>query len=333
VQRGDTPYRQFNYKLNENGKLVSYGNAASAYGTDVYARKSVEFIRAASNAKKPFFLFLSLFAPHGPATAAPRHAALFADAKVPRTPSFAEADISDKPSFLRGYGLDAAAIAALDAGYGQRLRALRAVDEAVRKVHDELKATGRLANTYIIFSSDNGYHQGQHKLPPGKQLVYEEDIRQPLLIRGPGVPTRRVVDRLADNADLAPTIAALAGVKVPVAVDGRSLVPLLAAKLPAVSAWRQSLPLARWRIPKVTTDPWPQFTGVRTTRHTWVEWANGERELYDNLADPYQLTNLALKTNLAATRTQLGKLNADLTACRGAGCRTVEDRTVPAAAK
>ena len=344
VQRGETPYRQFDYKLNENGKLVFYGKAATAYGTDVYARKAVEFIQAQAKAGKPFFLFLSLFSPHAPATAAPRHKAMFADAVVPRTPSFAEADISDKPSFLRNSVLDAAAVAALDADYGQRLRSLQAVDEAVRKVHDALKAAGRLDDTYIVFASDNGYHDGQHMQPAGKQLPYEEDIRQPLLIRGPGIPAGRIVDQLVGNADLAPSIAALAGVPLPVPVDGRSFVPLLAAPLPTVPPpavpppavppptdpsavpWRQALPLARWRIPNATSDPWPEFTGVRTAAYTWIEWANGERELYDDNADPYQLSNLAADPALEATRMQLARLNADLKACRGPVCKAVEDR-------
>ncbi|HMR30609.1 MAG TPA: sulfatase [Geminicoccaceae bacterium] len=325
VQRGDTPYRQFKYKLNENGKLVSYGSSSSSYGTDVYTRRSIDFIKASAKAGKPFFLFLSLFAPHTPATAAPRHAGLFADATVPRTPGFMEADVTDKPLFLQYPELDPLGVAALDAAYAQRLRALQAVDEAVGKVYDAVGGVKKLSNTYFVFASDNGYHLGQHRLPAGKQLAIEEDIHLPLLIRGPGVPAGRVDgEHLVGNADLAPTFAEWAGVSVPVTVDGRSLAPLLAATPPAV--WRQSLPLARWRIPTSTTDPWPEFKGVRTTRFSWVEWADGSRELYDNAADPDQLANLAADPALAPARDQLARLVADLGACLGATCRSVEDR-------
>ena len=327
VQRGDVPYRQFNYKLNENGKLVTYRSSANDYGTDVYARKSVEFIESAVKADKSFFLFLSVFAPHDPAASAPRHAKLFPDAGVPRTPSFAEADISDKPSFLRNPSLDTATIAALDAHYARRLRALQAVDEAVRKIYDTLKRLGRVGNTYIVFTSDNGFHLGQHRLQPGKQLAYEEDIRQPLLIRGPGIPAGRTSEHLVGNVDFAPTFVAWAGVTIPGSVDGRSLAPLLGSKPP--STWRQSFPLARWRIPNAANDPWPEFKGTRTTRYTWVEWANGTRELYDNVADPHQLQNLAGKSGYSTLRSQLTKLTVDLAACRGAACRTVENRKAP----
>lgn len=325
VQRGETPYRQFNYKLNENGKLVSYGSSSGSYGTDVYTRRSIDFIKASAKAGKPFFLYLSLFAPHSPATAAPRHAGLFLDGTVPRMPDFMEADVSDKPLFLQYPELDAAGIAALDAAYAQRLRALQAVDEAVGKIYGALRSAGKLANTYIVFASDNGYHLGQHRLPAGKQLAIEEDIHMPLLIRGPGVPAGRVdSEHLVGNADLAPTFAGWAKVNVPVTIDGRSLAPLLKSTPPA--SWRTSLPLARWRIPTVANDPWPEYRGVRTTRYSWVEWADGSRELYDNATDPYQLSNLAADPSLAAAREQLARLAADFAACKGATCRSVEDR-------
>lgn len=327
VQRGDAPYRQFNYNLNVNGSIVRFGSSPAAYGTDVYAGKATEFIRQAATARRDFFLFLSLFAPHSPSTAAPRHAGLFKDATVPRIPSFAEADISDKPSFLRRSRLDRAAVAALDQEHGQRLRALQAVDEAVRSIHDTLRATGRLDDTYIVFASDNGYHAGHHQQPAGKQLAYEEDIRVPLLIRGPGVaPGRADAKHMVGNIDLAPTIAQLAGLPSLPNVDGRSLVGLLGTLAPRPAAWRQSMKIARWQIPSGKGDAMPAFRGVRTGRYTWVEWGNGERELYDNLRDPYQLTNLAGDPASAGRRTLLARLAADLAACAGATCRKVEDR-------
>jgi len=245
---------------------------------------------------------------------------------VPRTPSFAEADVTDKPAFLRYPKLSTAAIATLDRNYGQRLRSLQAVDEAVRKVHDALKAAGRLNDTYIIFVADNGLHAGQHRLPEGKQLAYEEDINLPLLIRGPGVGRNRVdATHLVANVDLAPTLAQLAGAKLP-DPDGRSYAGLLGTVAAAPATWRESLPLARWRIPNAADDPLPAFRGVRTSRYTWVEWADGARELYDNQRDPYQLANLAADPASAGRRTQLAKLAAEFAACQGAGCRKAENR-------
>ncbi|HMR30610.1 MAG TPA: sulfatase [Geminicoccaceae bacterium] len=325
VQRGDAPYRQFNYKLNVNGSLVRYGSSAAAYGTDVYAGKAKEFIRQSAAANKDFFLFLSLFAPHSPSTAAPRHDGLFPDGRVPRTPSFTEKDVSDKPSFLRGNRLGQAAVAALDRDYAQRLRALQAVDEAVRSIYATLQAAGRLDDTYVVFASDNGYHGGHHQQPAGKQLPYEEDIRVPLLIRGPAVtPGRTDRDHLVGNIDLAPTIAQLAGIPALPGVDGRSFAGLLGGG--GKPAWREALKIARWRSPSATSDPLPAFRGVRTTRYTWVEWANGERELYDNLRDPHQLANLVADPASAGRRAQLARLAADLASCAGAACRKVENR-------
>ena len=245
---------------------------------------------------------------------------------MPRTPSFAESDIADKPSFLRGNRLDQAAIALLDRDYAQRLRALRAVDEAVRSIHDTLKAAGRLDDTYIIFASDNGYHGGQHQQPAGKQLPYEEDIHVPLLIRGPTVTAGRSdSDHIIGNIDLAPTIARLAGIPALPGADGRSFAGLLGSAA-TTAGWRQSLKIARWRSPSAAGDPVPAFRGVRTTCYTWVEWANGERELYDNLRDPHQLANLAADPASAGRRAQLARLAADLASCAGAACRKVENR-------
>lgn len=328
VDWGVKPYQQYNYRLNENGRVVAYGSSPGDYGTDVYTRKSVEFIRSSIDDDKPFFLFLSVVAPHTPMTVAPRHTGLFAGAGVPRTPNFGEADVSGKPGFLRYPSLGTVTVRSLDTEYAQRLRSLQAVDEAVRTIYTTIKNAGRLDDTYLIFTSDNGYHLGQHRLPAGKQLAYEEDIRLPLLIRGPGIAAGRVDSRhLVNNTDLAPTLAALAGVAVPTAVDGRSLKPLLSGTAPAT--WRQALPLARWRIPSAASDPWPEFRGTRTDRYTWVEWADGSRELYDNRTDPYQLANLAYDPGTTALRGRLAGLTASLATCRAAACRSAEDRAGP----
>src|SRR5512133_2171327 len=115
-----------------------------------------------------------------------------------------------------------------------------AVVETVDAVIATLRQTGDLANTYIIFASDNGFHLGQHRLAAGKGSSFEEDLRVPLIVRGPGIPAGRVLPHMAVNIDLAPTFADLAGVSPTVTVDGRSLVPLLGASPPPVSAWRHA---------------------------------------------------------------------------------------------
>jgi N-acetylglucosamine-6-sulfatase len=181
------PYSNFNYVMNENGKLVRYGSRADDYLTDVVARKSIDFIKRAAAEGQPFFIHLALYVPHSPATPAPRHAELFPDAQLPRPPSFNEPDVSDKPSFIRNRPLlTERQIAQMQDLYRKRLQSLQAVDEMLASLIATLQATGQLEHTYIFFTSDNGFHMGEHRLNSGKQTAYEEDIRVLLIVRGPG---------------------------------------------------------------------------------------------------------------------------------------------------
>src|SRR6202035_1690634 len=242
VPADDNAYGGFDYEMNENGKLVKYGHAAGDYMTDVLSQKAQAFIR---HTPQPYFLYLATYAPHRPATPAPRHRRLFKNYGVPRTPSWDEADVSDKPQpFRRLRHLNPDEILAIDAIYRARLQSLQAVDEMVEALIDTLRATGQLAHTYVVFTSDNGFHMGQHRLRPGKYTAYEEDIHVPFILRGPGVPARRVVQALGVSVDLAPTFAELAGATLPAArgaPDGRSLVPLWSSRPPAPGAWRQAV--------------------------------------------------------------------------------------------
>ncbi len=204
---GFTSY--YNYALNENGR----GGPLRRRGGGLHHRrtlqKAVDFLAGAeTNDRQPFFLVFSTTAPHagegqnGPPTPAPRHLGRFAGVTAPRPPSFNEADVSDKPPAIASLPpLTAAQIAAIDQEYQARLESLQAVDEAVEQIVDALEVLGELENTYLIFTSDNGYHLGQHRLRNGKAQVYEEDIRVPLLIRGPGVPRGVERDQFALNID------------------------------------------------------------------------------------------------------------------------------------
>jgi N-acetylglucosamine-6-sulfatase len=236
------PYNSYNYTMNENGALVRYGSAPEDHVTDVIAGQAEAAIRRAAGDPRPFFLHVAPYAPHAPADPAPRHAALFPDAQVPRVPSFNEADVSDKPARIQALEpLRPRAIATLDADYRKRLQSMQAVDEMVARLVEALTETGELDNTYLVFTSDNGFHMGHHRLPAGKTTAYEEDIHAPFLVRGPGVPAgRTVTGYLAGNVDLAPTFADLAGVTPPDFVEGRSLAPLFGTDLPAPADWRQA---------------------------------------------------------------------------------------------
>lgn len=104
--------------------------------------------------------------------------------------------------------------------YRQRLRALQAVDELVEGVVTKLETAGVLDNTYVIYSTDNGYHISQHRLSPGKECGFEEDINIPLIIRGPGVPRGKVTNVVSAHHDLAPTFLKIAGAEPRADFDG-----------------------------------------------------------------------------------------------------------------
>ncbi|MGB8698471.1 MAG: sulfatase [Thermosynechococcaceae cyanobacterium] len=225
VRRDNNFY--FNYALNENGKRVDYDSAPKDYSTDVFTRESVQFIAKKIEKKEPFFLYLAPFSPHQPATPAPRHADSFPGLKIPRTDSFNEVDITDKPKYIRNLSpLTIKNITYLDQAYRSRIQSLQAVDEGIQKIVSTLRAMSQLDNTYIFFTSDNGWHSGQHRLRTGKQTPYEEDIHVPLIVRGPGVAVKKI-RQLVGNIDLAPTIADLAGADAASFCEGRSLKKLL----------------------------------------------------------------------------------------------------------
>lgn len=238
----ETAYDAFNYRMNENGRLVSYADKPEDHITDVLAGQAESALRRATTDPRPFFIYVSTFAPHAPAVPAPRHKTLFPDAKVPRGASFDEADVSDKPSkILLLPPLYPEQVAVMDAEYRARLQTLQAVDEMVARLIAVLEDTDHLRDTYVIFTSDNGYHLGQHRLPAGKTTAYEEDIHVPFIVRGPSIPAgRRVEGFLAGNVDLAPTLAELAGADLPDFVEGRSLLALLRGDSVDATTWRQA---------------------------------------------------------------------------------------------
>jgi len=355
---GGNPYSEYNYRLNENGKLVRYGSSPDDYLVDVLSRKSSEFIQQKGD--KPFFLYVAPYVPHQPATPAPRYADAFPGVQAPRTASFNQADSSAEPHWLqRRLPLDAQQVGAIDQLYRKRLQSMLGVEDLVQNVVDTLQKTGQLDNTYIVFTSDNGFHLGQHRLPPGKQTAFEEDIHVPLIVRGPGVPQGKKVDDFAMNIDFAPTFADLAGAKTPRFVDGRSLVPAMHGKKPeserkdvlvehyAEGRGRGSSAATAQQDPDNDTNPpntgspatgpqapavrrgqfralgIPDYAAVRTDRYTYVEYVTGERQLYDLRADPDQLHNIAATADPKVVRDLARQLSA-LKRCKGEGCRAAD---------
>ncbi len=331
-------------RLSENGRIVEY-DPERHHLDDALAEKAVGYASGAADGDSPFFMWLGTSAPHAPATPASRHEDAFPNARLLRTPSFNEEDVSDKPYWVRNNApLDPERIASMENLYRNRLRSMLAVDEMIGRLVDALRESGELDNTFLVFTSDNGWHAGAHRLTTGKWTAYEEDIQVPLIVRGPGVPEGRTLEHPVLNNDLAPTFADLAGAEVPSFVDGRSLMPLLSDDPPPLEDWRSAFlveaatELDGPRFPMLSGDQlaegwrhasredWgrPGLEAIRTNDHLYGEYGNGERELYDLKDDPHELDN----RYKAADPRLLRRLQAQLAAlreCAGAGCRAAED--------
>src|SRR5215218_321449 len=234
----------YDYRINENGEEVSYGSEEEDFFTDVLSGQATDFVgRAASDSSsRPFFMYVAPTAPHGPATPAERRKGAFSEEELPRPPSFDEEDVSDKPSHIQdAERISNGRASNIDARHRKRLESMLAVDEMVASLVEELEAAGELENTYIFFTTDNGFHGGEHRIRGGKDRPYEESARVPFFVRGPGVAAGAKAEKLALNTDLAPTFAVLAGVEFP--ADGRPLAPLLGGE--EDSSWRTSVLLEK----------------------------------------------------------------------------------------
>jgi len=244
---------------------------------------------------------------------APADAGRFARESLPAPAAFNEADVSDKPVPLQALPqLTSAQVGVLTAYYRAELESLLAVDRAVGRVLRALRAAGVLENTLVVFTSDNGFMHGEHRLELMKVVPYEPSIRVPLLISGPGVRRGVHVSDVVSNVDLAPTILAATGVEPGRVQDGRSLLPLLRGS----GAWPDRTVLLEGGPPGSVTD----YGGLRSRDSSYVEWADGERELYDLRRDPDQLQNVASDPAYAGVAAALGARLASARTCAGATC-------------
>ncbi|HET7679640.1 MAG TPA: sulfatase [Xanthobacteraceae bacterium] len=337
-------YRFYDYDLNQNGALVHRGCNTIDYDTDLAATKAVGFIANNQTVPKPLFMWIAPLAPHntfsgrcdrevfrGPMPA-DRHLHKLDSHVVQQAPSTNEFDVSDKPSFIAALPLlTFKQRTELVQQIRRRRESLLAVDELVKKVVMTLQSTGRLQNTLIIFTSDNGYLMGEHRIENQKVYPYEESIRVPLVISGPGIPWGEARSQLVSNIDLAATILDFAGFPVTIpnvppttpgrVQDGRSLKPLMEN---AGTPWRTAL-LIQGSV--YATNPFIRFQGVRTESAKYIEYNNtiGESELYDLTTDPRELENKAampgsppaLKSELELV---LENMLSTLRTCAGSTC-------------
>lgn len=307
--------QMYDYTIRDNSELVAYGSAPEDYKTDVLAERAVETIRERADAGTPFFMWLSVTAPHvevlpGDQFAlrpAPRHAGRYLRTPLPKPASYNEADVSDKPSWIRNLPLiDAAGEAEMTEVYRSEIRALLAVDDLVEDVMTALRDERLLDNTIVFFTSDNGYLHGEHRLFLGKNSIYEEATWVPLLARGGCFAAGKKWSFPTVNPDITRTIVDLAGASPGRTLDGQSLCDL-----------QQNVATANRRAVILTSG---SVQAVRTRRYVYIEHPNGQRELYDLANDRKQLVSLHASPAHAAIRGSLAAKLATLKTCRGAGC-------------
>jgi N-acetylglucosamine-6-sulfatase len=374
VENADTHHYFYGYSLNDNGTIDGpFGDSGSwdtreygerdyfgcptttieekpcFYETDVLSRIAYEELSGTSP-EQPFYLQLDYTAPHGdfrrPAgpEPAPRHYTLFDGAPYPhsRAQGFNEGNVNDKPRFIREAGyLTFNEIHTYRVYYQKALASLRAIDEGVKTVLDTLGSQHRLRNTYVIFTSDNGFFYGEHRLTGGKFLAYEPATHLPLLIRGPGIKPNTSTGQLAANTDIAPTVLELAGVTPDKSVDGTSLVPFF--RDPSLRTRRPILFESFVQTSDVEANPEPpapgpvyrrggeatasivappkDYEGIRLGPYKYIEWPDGEKELYDINKDPYELNNIVRDSNFFPIRAFLHAQLIRLEACVGKTCR------------
>ena len=399
VLSADTDHYFYGYTLNDNGVIEGpFGDSGSwetreygevddfgcpfaplngkpcLYETDVFNRIATEELSGTSP-EQPFYLQVDYTAPHGdfrkPAGPEPatRYYNSFAGAPFPHGPSqgFNEGNVNDKPRFIREAPyLSANDIHTYRVYYQKALESLRSVDDGVKQIVDTLGALHRLRNTYIIFTSDNGFFYGEHRLTGGKFLAYEPSTHLPFLIRGPGIKPGTETGQLASNIDIAPTVLELAGVQPDKSVDGVSLYPYahdpelrsrrpilfesfvqtndveengggpaatptpLATGAkgggPGVNSRPGSLPpenenSKRGGAKASIVAPPKNYYGIVLGPYKYIEWPDGEKELYDLTKDPYELNNEVRDPNFFPIRAFLHNELVRLETCKGRGCQ------------
>jgi arylsulfatase A-like enzyme len=392
VLKSDTDHYYYGYKLNNNGVVEGpYGDSGTwepreyitrddigcpfaplngqpcFYETDMLTNLATQELRNTPE-EQPFYLQLDYTAPHGdfrkPAgpEPAPRHYDWFKGAPLPhnRGQGFDEGNVTDKPSFIKEAPyLGLSEIHTYRVYYDKALESLRSIDDGVKLLIDTLGSLHRLRNTYVIFTSDNGFFYGEHRLLGGKFLAYEPSTHLPFLIRGPHIKAGTESGEIVGNIDVAPTILELAGVTPDKSLDGRSMTPFF--KDPELRTLRPYLfesfvetddvneagaiaePGDQSRSSREQSlvarqsgtaarpggeagasllAPPKDYEGIRLGPYKYIAWPDGEKELYDLETDPYELNNLVRIPNYFPVRNFLHReLTERLEDCVGRGCR------------
>lgn len=318
-----------------------------SYLGDVLADKASGFLDDALKGDKPWFLGVAPVAPHadsnatngfGPPVPPPRFEHLFPNATVPRTPNFNPEKASGASWIKQLPRQNQTVVDYNDYYYRRRLQTLQTVDELVEELVTKLDKAGQLDNTFIVYTADNGYHIGQHRLLPGKACGYEEDINVPFIMRGPGIPKGAVSDVVSSHTDLAPTFLTFAGAPLRPEFDG-SPIPFTAAAIAgAEKKKREHVNVEFWGVGLTegvygTTYANNTYKALRLAGEAhnlyYAVWCTNEHELYDLHQDPGQLDNLLTSNGtqtlygrpLAQVVNRLDALLFVLKTCKQDACR------------
>ena len=276
--------KYYEFSMYENGHMVQYG--PNDYSTDIFKTKAVNFIKRQHNSS-PFFLLLTPNAPHRPHIPAARHVGMFSSLPFERSPAYDENDVSDKPPYIQEMPLiDAAGDLANEVEFRQKRECLMAVDEMVKAIIDALG--NKIDNTIIIYTSDNGWSQGDHR-KIGKNLQYESASKVPLIIRWPGIAGGQVRRQLVNNLDLTATVLDVAGATATNPLDGVSLENLIRDD---TIPWRTSILIEAGHY---SPEKYHSYS-VRSNDWLYAESYSGGtsvvfHEVYNQTLDPYQLNN------------------------------------------
>jgi arylsulfatase A-like enzyme len=322
-------YPEFDYRLNEDGTVHSYGHAAGDYLTDVLSTKAQQFIESAADGGHPFAVEVATFSPHAPYTPAVEDKGTFPNLRAPRGPTFGRTPTGALPWLATLPPLTPADEEVIDKSFRSRVESVQSVDRMIGALEQKLDDLGLLQHTYFVFSSDNGYHMGEYRMRVGKLTAFDTDIRVPLVVAGPGVPAGRTVSAFASNIDLAPTFLAMGGARPTGRPDGVSLLDLIHGR-PVPADWQRAV-LIEHHDPHVSSaDPDaqqslagkpPGYEAIRTKDFLYVEYRDGGREYYDLRHDPDELHNIAGELTAARLRSLHAQLGP-LTRCEGAArCR------------
>jgi N-acetylglucosamine-6-sulfatase len=308
-------YAPFDIRMWRHGRPRTF---TGVHTSDLVGRFTTRYIRRFAESRAPFFIWMSQVAPHdmrvngkiGPPVPARRHRSLYQDVRPPSLsdPAFNEADVSDKPVSVRRKGLKSRR--KITRLHRARIRSLRSVDDQVEAVVNTLRKVGELERTYIFFLSDNGYLLGEHRLI-GKNRPYEQALRVPLVVRGPSLPAGAETTATYGMVDLAATFLEIAQTSHPRPRDGRSMLPALRGGGEGYADYLIQAGESRRR--------W-FWRGVRSSDHTYAKYGSGAEELYDLIADPHQLDNLAKDPAYAEVLASQRARLRDLRGCEGAVC-------------